>query len=61
MALWNWRELWIGLVQDYNKVHDVLKAENIGFRCKISSGFYYVYVHEKDLEKAQWLLKKCCR
>ena len=68
MMFWNRREIFVGhSLQEFNRIRSVLKAEKIKYdynRVKMG-GFdlerrfmFYVYVHKKDVEIAQFLIRK---
>jgi hypothetical protein len=69
---WNRREIYVGnSLQEFNRILDILAIEKIKYDWKkggvlyISdsmgnpqNGLHYIYVHKKDLDKAQFLIRK---
>ena len=67
ILFWNRREVWFGSDLDgFKNVRDVLRDNRIKFvyriRTRGAAGAgvtrtYYVYIHKKDLEEAEFLLR----
>ena len=72
IAFWNRREIYVGnSLQEFNRILDILAKEKIKYHWKrvrapgISGlmgtshhGMYYIYVHRKDADKAQFLIRR---
>ena len=72
IAIWNRREIYVGhSLKEFNRILDILAAEKIKYAWKKrgvlytpdsmgnpQSGIHYIYVHKKDADKAQFLIRR---
>jgi len=67
IAFWNRYEVWFGQsIENFKNARDILADNNIKYRFRITTRgaiggrvlrTYYLYVHKKDAEEAEFLLR----
>jgi len=59
IAFWNRREIWVGESrEDFNQKRDILDSRKIKHAYRQLGWTWYIYVHRKDEEEAEFLIRR---